>query len=308
MHPSNSYATETPVADEFGVYSYFGAAGKLAGVSHSGELLWVKDVGVFKTSNSFGTGSSLAIDEGRIYLQNFSEESGDIICVDSRTGETIWQEQRENFETSWSSPILWKNPLRKELIVSGGSRVESFDPATGQRLWSLGNVKAATACSVCADQQRIYFGGSDPFSSGPLFAVGYGGSGDLSPKKKNGEFEYAAWINSSSAPGMASPVSSGEFIYVAEKNILRCYSADSGERLYQQRLPGMKMVNSSPQIVGEQLLLVDEGGTSCVVQVGPTFQLLGTGQLDDTFWSTPAISDGVIFLRGLNSLYCIGGQ
>ncbi len=305
IHPSNSYATETPVADQHGIYVYFGAIGKVIALNHSGELLWDHDVGVFKTSNNFGTGSSLAIHQGKVFVQNFTEGSADLICFDCASGKELWRNKRDKNATSWSSPLVWDNPQRVELIVSGGEQVDSFDPSSGSRLWTLNKVKAATACSVSADAQHLYFGGSDPFSSGPLFAVNVGGAGDISPAKQNGEFDLCAWKQDRAAPGMASPVSTGQFVYVAEKNILRCYAAESGERLYQERVPNLSMINASPLIVGDQLLLVDEAGAACVVQTGPEFKVLGSGKLEDTFWSTPAISQGAIYLRGLAALYCI---
>ncbi len=305
IHPSNSYATETPVANADGVVAYFGATGKVAGLSTTGELLWQQDVGVYKTSNGFGTGSSLAIHDGRVFVQNFSEGSAAVVGFDFKTGGELWKYQRDRHQTSWSSPLVWNNVQRTELIISGGEQIDSLDPATGSLLWTVRNVKAATACSVAADRQRIYFGGSDPFSSGPLFAVRTGGNGDISPTKKNESFEFCQWMQKRAAPGMASPVSSGELVYVAEKNILRCYSAETGERMYQERVPGLEMVNASPLIVGEQLLLVDEKGQACLVDIGPTFQVSGRGSIDDVFWATPAVANGAVYLRGLEALYCI---
>jgi outer membrane protein assembly factor BamB len=175
IHPSNSYATETPVADLQGIYVYFGAIGKVVALNHFGELLWQHDIGVFKTSNNFGTGSSLAIHQGKVFVQNFSEGSADLICFDCASGQEQWRNKRDRNATSWSSPLVWDNQQRVELIVSGGEQVDSFDPSSGSRLWTLNKVKAATACSVTADAQRLYFGGSDPFFSGPLFAVSAGG-------------------------------------------------------------------------------------------------------------------------------------
>ncbi len=52
---------------------------------------------------------------------------------------------------------------------------------------------------------------------------------------------------------MASPVSNGQFLYVVDNNILRCYDAQTGERLYQDRLPDMRLVAASPLIVGNNL-------------------------------------------------------
>lgn len=305
IHPSNTYATETPVANESGIYAYFGATGKVAGLSLDGELKWEADVGVFKTSNNFGTGSSLAIHEGRVFVQNLSQGSSTITSFDCQTGEQIWQRDREKKETSWSSPIIWNNEMRSELIVSGGQTVDSFDPETGETLWTVSKVKAATACSVCADEKQIYFGGSDPFSSGPLFAIAAGAKGDISPEKMNDEFSSCAWMVKRAAPGMASPVSSGSLVYVAEKNILRCYDAVSGERIYQKRVPSIEMVNASPIIAGQFLLLLDENGRSAMVRLGREFEVAGGGKIDDTFWATPALDENSIYLRGVKKLYCV---
>ena len=305
VHPSNTYATESPVADSSGVYVSFGAAGVVAGLSLDGQQRWKQDVGVFKTGNSFGTGSSLAIHEGRTYVQNFSEESADVVCFDNATGDVVWKKKRDENSTSWSTPVIWKNDQRVELIVSGSELVESFDPATGDLLWKVSNVKAATACSPGADRQHLYFGGSDPFSKGPLFAVAAGARGDISPQKKNSQFEGCVWLNNRAGPGMPSPVSSGNFLYVVDSNILRCYDANTGNQLYQNRLPKMTMVAASPLIIGDKLLLIDEQGHGCLVAVGPEFQIVGSGEIDDTFWATPAVANDSVYFRGVNALYCI---
>ncbi len=147
-------------------------------------------------------------------------------------------------------------------------------PETGNVIWKLGKVKAPTACSVAADKQRIYFGGSDPFAKGPLFALTAGSSGDLTPEKTNGTFAGCAWTEAKAGPGMASPVCDGQYLYVADNNILRCYDAQTGQRLYQNRLPDMKLVAASPLIVGDMLLIVDEGGTAVLVKVGKEFEVV----------------------------------
>ena len=304
IHPSNTFATESPVADSNGIYVHFGAAGFVAGLSLDGKELWKKDVGVHKTSNSFGTGSSLAIDDGKIFLQDLSEESADVICLSASTGDVLWQAAREKNSTSWSSPVVWNNSKRKELIVSGDQLVESFDPVSGVLLWKVSKVKAATACSPCADSERLYFGGSDPFSKGPLFAIAVGASGDVSPQKSNDSFDGSVWKQDRAGPGMASPVSSGEYVYVVDKNVLRCYRAESGELIYQSRLPGLEMVAASPLIIGNKLFIIDENGAGCVVATGAEFKVLGAGSINDTVWATPAVANGSVFLRGVKGLYC----
>ena len=305
IHPSNSWATETPVADENGLYVYFGASGTVAGLSHDGTLRWKADVGVFKTSNGFGTGSSLAIHDGKVFVQNLSEQNASITCFETTSSRELWKASREKIVTSWSTPLIWTNTERAELIISGGEEVTSYDPSTGNIHWTLKNVKAATACSPCSDSNRLYFGGSDPFSKGPLFAIEAGGEGDLSPGKKNEKFAGCTWLSERNGPGMASPVSTGEYIYSTESNILKCFDANTGERLYQTRLPGLDLVAASPLLVGDKLLLIDENGKSCWVKSGPEFEVVGSGELPDTFWSTPAVANGLIIFRGVESVYCV---
>jgi len=305
IHPSNSWATETPVADEDGLYVYFGATGIVAGLSHDGSIRWTADVGVFRTSNGFGTGSSLAIHEGKVFVQNLSEQSATITCLETASGRELWKATRSENTTSWSTPLIWKNAQRVELIVSGGEEVTSYDPSTGKVIWTLKNVKAATACSPCADSNRLYFGGSDPFSKGPLFAVEAGGEGDLSPKKKNDKFISCSWLSERNGPGMASPVSTGQHVYSTESNILKCFDTSTGERIYQTRLPGLDMVAASPLVIGDVILLIDEKGKACLVKSGPAFEVTGTGELPDTFWSTPAVASGSMIFRGVDSIYCV---
>ena len=305
IHPSNTYATESPVADESGVYVYFGAAGIVAGLDASGEVRWQRDVGVFKTSSNFGTGSSMAIHEGHVFVQNFSEGSADIYCFDTDTGKTVWKDSRERNGTSWTSPFVWKNAARVELIIASDGQIDGYQPKSGDKLWTLTNIKAASTATPCGDDQKLYFGASDPFAKGALFALTAGSEGDLSPKKKNTEFKNCAWMQKRAAPGMSSPVVAAGYVFVTDKNILRCYDSTNGERLYQSRIPDLDMVAASPIVVGEKLLVLDENGAASLIKVGNEFKVVGGGKLKDVFWSTPAVANGSIYLRGVDFLYCI---
>jgi outer membrane protein assembly factor BamB len=304
VHPSNTYATESPVVDADGLYAFFGATGVLAALDHDGSLRWLANLGAFPTNNGFGTGSSVAIDQGRVFVQHFTQKSSLLACFDSVSGEKLWQRDRATMGSSWSSPIIWRNKARVELIVSGGNLLESIDPQSGMEFWKVGNVKAPTACSVASDSERVYFGGSDPMSKGPMFAVRSGAAGDISPVNNNEAFDYCDWVEKRAAPGMASPVSSGEFLIVTDNNILRVYSCKDGEKLEERRLP-IKTVAASPILVDSRLLVIDENGKSLLIECSPGFPIVGEGQLDDIFWSTPAIGHDSVYLRGVEWLYCL---
>ena len=55
----------------------------------------------------------------------------------------------------------------------------------------------------------------------------------------------------------------------------------------------------------KHVFLLDESGKAFVIQLGSEFKILAENRLDDLFWSTPAVSNGVLLLRGANNLYCI---
>ena len=47
IHPSNTYATESPATDGKHVFCYFAAIGKVASVDLEGKLVWAVNVGAF---------------------------------------------------------------------------------------------------------------------------------------------------------------------------------------------------------------------------------------------------------------------
>ncbi|MCU0712202.1 MAG: PQQ-binding-like beta-propeller repeat protein [Pirellula sp.] len=305
VHPSNTYATETPAANDNGIVVFFGATGVVAGVNPNGEVRWKQELGVFPTTSGFGTGSSVAILNELAYVQHFTENSSSVIAFATETGEKKWTHERAKKGTSWASPIVWRNNLRTEVVVSGGELLESLDPQTGAVLWRLENVKAPTACSVASDSERIYFGGSDPMSKGPLFSLLAGADGDLSPEKKNGPFQGNAWIEKKAAPGMSSPVSTSRFVFVNDNNVLRVYDATNGKKVNERRIDGLSSIAASPIQVDDRILYLDEQGNAVLVNANESCEVVGQGKIEDTFWSTPAVANNAIYLRGLEHLYCI---
>ena len=96
-------------------------------------------------------------------------------------------------------------------------------------------------------------------------------------------------------------------LYVADQRsgIVGCYDAKTGEQHYRERLPDAKGFTSSPWAYDGKVFCLDEEGQTTVLKAGPSFEVLATNKLDDMFWSSVAIADGRLLLRGLERLYCI---
>ena len=67
----------------------------------------------------------------------------------------------------------------------------------------------------------------------------------------------------------------------------------------------MKTVAASLWADNERVFILDENGTTHVIEAGPDFKLIGANKIDDLIWSTPAIAGATLLLRGVDNLYCI---
>jgi len=162
--------------------------------------------------------------------------------------------------------------------------------------------------SFAADAGHLYFGPASAWGvppTPPLYALSAGAEGDLSPTKGSSEFEGQLWSQKLSSPAMSSPVAADGLLFVVMGDLLTCRDAESGEKLYEERVPGLVTIAASPIIVGDKLLLLDEEGHAAIVPVGPDIELIGKGALDDVFWATPSVAGKALLLRGAKSLYCV---
>ena len=94
-----------------------------------GQLVWNVDVGAFPSGNGFGTGSSLTLSKGKLFIQCDNDQDSFVLALDVANGKEIWKSERSS-RTSWSSPFLWKNKKRTDLVVCGSGTVTGYDPAS----------------------------------------------------------------------------------------------------------------------------------------------------------------------------------
>lgn len=302
IHPSNSYATESPITDGKNVYAYFASIGAVCAMDAEGKILWQKEVGEFPTANDFGTGSSLAMLDGRLFIQCDNEKESFVCALSADKGEEIWRVSRES-RTSWSSPIVWTNKQRSELVLCGSGFVTSYDPETGNVNWNLSGLGSAFSASPTSDSERIYFGNSARTSRGPLVAVNAGAEGELDLDTINEK--GVAWVQDSAGPGMASPVAVAGHVYVLSRGILACHDAETGERVYRERLPNASSVTASLWAMGDKVFALNESGETTVVKAGGEFELIGSNQLDGLFWSTPSAANESLLIRDAADLHCV---
>lgn len=307
IHPSNTYATESPATDGNRLFAFFATTGTLTAWDLSGNELWRRELGSYKSGNGFGTGSSLTTFDDRVFVQYDNDERSFVAAFSAPTGEQIWRDDRQT-KTSWSTPLIWGHASGRELVTCGSDVVTSYDPADGSVIWRLTGMRSGFSGSPAIDPERIYFGNSGPMSAGPLVAVRRGTTGEI---KLDSKFESprVAWSRIKSGPGMASPIVANGCLYIPTSGgILNCYDTETGERVYRTRVPNMKTVVASLWADEKRIFILDEAGTTHIVQSGTNFKVLGANKIEDLVWSTPAVVGETLLIRGVERLYCIRKQ
>jgi outer membrane protein assembly factor BamB len=307
IHPSNSYASETPATDGRIVIASFGMAGLFA-YDMQGEPLWSKDLGVQPTQLGWGTGSSPVLHEGRIFVQCDNDGSSFLTALDAKTGDEVWRVAREE-KSNWATPILWRNRLRTELVAAGGTKMRSYDPADGKLLWEMA-ASGRTAATPIGDEDLLYIDSYERLQgrTGILAAIKPGASGDISLKGKETTNDSVAWSLSMSGYRVCSPSLFAGRLYLFEQNggIMHCFDAKTGEKIFKQRLPSGRGVVSSPLATDAGLYVVNYDGTTAVLEPGPELKVAASNSIDDLCWASPAVIGNRLLLRTASAVYCIG--
>ncbi len=309
-HPKSSQATPTPVTDGKHVVAFFGSEG-LYTYDFSGKLLWKKDLGVlsagwfYDPDYEWGLGASPVIYKNLVIVQCDIQKNSFVAAFDLKTGKEVWRTQRDEIP-SWSSPTIYTGPPRDELITQATNFIRAYDPATGKELWRLGpNSEITTPTPIIAHGLIIVTNGYRGIQ--PIYAVKPGGAGDLTLQGDAESSEFIAWSKKRGGPYTPTPVIYGDYMYVCNnQGVLTVYEVKSGKQIYQQRIGGRGgSYSASPIAADGKIYFPSEDGEIFVVKAGPKYELLATNPMGEVLMASPAASEGILFVRGLQHLFAI---
>jgi outer membrane protein assembly factor BamB len=307
IHPNNSYASETPTTDGERLIAYFGMAGVYC-YDLSGTLLWSRDLGSYPMQYGWGTGSSPVLSDNRVYVQCDNEQSSFLVALDASTGDEIWRVDREE-KSNWSTPYVWRNKVRTELVAAGGTKMRSYDPATGELLWTM-KAGGRTSTTPVGDAELLLVDSYDRMTgrTGTLAAIRPGASGEISIRDNEAGHEYLAWNQRISGCRVASPLLYDGAVYVVEQlsGVVRCLDAATGRELARKRLSAATGFTASPLASNRRLYLLDQSGLTFVLAAGADLNPLATNDLAAMCWASPAVLPGRLLIRTVDALYCVG--
>ena len=139
-HRFNSFASSTPALDANRVYSVWGHATQLmvTAHSHSGKLIWEKDLGGVNGGHGFAV--SPIVFEDLLIVPNDQEKGGGAhFGLDSKTGEIRWKVPRKSKRLTYSTPCIFTSPKGQSEVIftNWWLGFTSLEPLTGKKLWEL---------------------------------------------------------------------------------------------------------------------------------------------------------------------------
>lgn len=307
LHNRNSYASCTPACDAERVYFAWSSDDEttLVALDHSGEQLWEKSLGPWVSQHGFGT--SPAVYDGVVYLNANQEgeqlpagvEPGTsfLYAFDAAKGTELWRLPCESSKLSYSVPCVVTNAGgKKELVCTSTSEgMFAVDPKTGEMIWNLDVFEQRTVSSPIA-------------AGGMLFgSTGSGGGGNYLVAIKPGASPEEAYRVKGLVPYVPTSVADDELMYLFnDKGIVSAMELKTGEIVWQERIGGE--FSGSPILLGDRILMVNDAGEALVLKAGREFELLGKTSLGQPTRATPAVANGMIFLRTDSKLLCLPGE
>lgn len=300
-HQDASFASNSPVTDGEYVYAYFGSRG-LYCVDMDGNVKWEKDIGEMRKSNAFGEGSCPVLYGNTLIIVQDHEgpKPSFIIALDKRDGDVLWKTERDE-RTTWTTPLVVEQDGKPQVIVPATNRTRSYDLATGKLLWECGGLTRNVIPTPVADDGFVYV--TSGFRGNSLQAIRL----DVA-KDDITNSDAIVWQHNRNTPYVPSPLLYQDALYFLKSNdgILSAFNIKTGEANYgPERLQGISNVYSSIVGAAGRVYIASRNGTVLVVKHSPTFQVLATNKLDDSFNASPVIVGSELYLRGQAYLYCI---
>src|SRR6266404_1481654 len=310
-HIKSTYANSTPATDGRIVVTWFGSQG-LHAYDVKGRFLWKVDLGRLDLgaydipTYEWGPASSPIIWNNLVILQCDTQSDSFLLALDADTGKTVWKTERSELP-SWGTPTVAMTSVGPVLVTNASNYIRGYDPRTGKELWRLGGSSKITAPTpVFSDEMFAVVSGRGP--ERPIFVVKAGARENLTLPEGKSSSEAIAWSRTGRGSYMPTPLIYDGILYVLANNgLLDAYNLRTGEELYRQRLPVVGSgFSASPVASDGKLYLSNEDGEMLVIAAGQKFAHIATNSMGEMLMATPALSDGVMYVRSSASLFAVG--
>ena len=304
-HRDNPFCSASPATDGKIIAASYGSAG-LVVYDLEGKERWKRDFGAI--DHVWGNSSSPVLYGDLVIHYHGPGKGAFLTALDKATGETKWKWNEPDWKPgkrtdgfrdresggvigSFSTPIIVRSGDRDILVMSFPMDLKAFDPETGEELWTCRGLNPLVYTSPIA-------------AGGNIIAMGgyYGNSIGV-----NGKGERL-WQEVRHFGGIGTGVIKEGYLYAQDSGgIVRCVETKTGQTIWKERLPGAGKSWGSFLLAGDLIYTLSQPGDTVVFKASPEkLEVVGRGDVGERTNSSLVPSQGRIYIRTYQSLWCIG--
>jgi outer membrane protein assembly factor BamB len=300
IHTESTHASCSLASDGQRVFAVFPNRDAIwvTALDLEGTQLWQRQVGGY--SSAFGYGASPILHGSHVIVAADQEGGGFLAALHRKTGEIRWRKRRPDAGEydSYGTPAIFRIADKDQLVISGASRIMSYDPATGEERWSCSGTADLTVNTPVRVGDRVIAGGGYP---------------QMETLCVNAATGTAAWRNDTKIYTSSMVVHDGYVYAATDDGVAYCWRGEDGAEQWKARIGGD--IRASLVVSGDHVYVSETTGKTTVFKANPRrFQRVATNRTGDETFATLSISGGRIYLRAADSssgsrretLYAIG--
>jgi outer membrane protein assembly factor BamB len=313
MGGEGNMASSTPCTDGQHVWAFVGT-GDFACFDLDGNEVWrfnaQERYGRFQIQHGMHT--TPLLDGDRLYFQLLHSGAWLVMALDKATGKPIWKidrdsDARDENEQAYTSPVIWRKGKEEYVIVLGNDYATAHGLADGHEIWRVADLNPNN--SYRPDLRFV----ASPLATPDAIVIPTAKQHDVVAIKPTATGRVNAgspnelWRLPRGTPDVPSPLAYDGVLYLAGENgMLSCLDLKTGKELYPRQRLHSARYRASPVYADDKVYITARDGVTTVLKAGPEFHIIAESRIPDQVSASPAISNGVIYLRGWQALYAIG--
>lgn len=301
QHKFNSMASASPALDGQRVYLSIPDLDdhQLVALSmKDGKEVWRHGFGAFDSQH--GHAVSPIIYKDKVIMANDHRAGGSLFAFNRKTGKVQWEIKRETSDkTPYSIPAIMPGHDGKDqmIFLSKAQGYTAVDPNSGSVIWELKDTfdKRPLASPIFAS--GLIFGSSGSGSSASWIVA-------VKPPTATEKAKEVYKITKAAAYTPTAVVYEDNVFMLSDTGVMTCFNGADGKVHWMQRAGGDYF--GSPVVVNGYIYCISKAGQLNVMAASEEFKHLGSHDLGEPSYATPAVSGGQMYLRTLGHLICIG--
>jgi len=309
----NTYASPSPVIEDGRVYLHFGSYGTACLDTKTFKVIWQRRD--MPCNHWRGPASSPVIYGDLLILTFDGADYHYTTALNKITGETVWKRDRStdykdlgpdgkpshegDYRKAFNTPTFLELNGQMQMISPGAKAVWSYDPKTGDEIWSAHFKEHSTASRTVYSKELGLMYVNTGYGKAELWAL------RIDPNAKGEISEsHLAWKVMKRTANRCSPVLVGDRFYmVSDGGIASSLNAKTGDEIWSDRVG--ETLSASIIYGNGHLYFFDEMGVCSVVKPGDTFNLAATNKLDTGMFACPSADGNALYVRTTTHLYRI---